>query len=128
MKTPVQYLSALAICKSKPEEVQIETPKDEATGKYRGIIKVFMAEEWQTVVSLEPLYDSAEDAKAAMTKFVNKIRLTTPYVGQRWPVENGPIPFGFVIHPDPKGERILARPSNPERKKGFPFTPARRRR
>lgn len=110
MKVPVNYLSALALCKSKPEEIKIEASQIGETGKYKGIVKVLLSGEWQTVVDLDPLYDSADDATAALTKLVDKIKRTTPFVGQLWPVENGPIPFGFVIHAGLNGERILARP------------------
>lgn len=127
MKVPLNYMSALAICRATDEQVKVEGPKDEATGKHRGIVKVLIGGSWESLIELDPVYDTEEYAVFALKKFVQRIRLTTPFEGQHWPKENGPIPFGWSVKAGPNGERILAG-AGLKKQRGTNHTPPKKRR
>lgn len=129
MKLPIPYVSALAICKATDEEIKFGSEHDAATDKHKATITCLFKRgegtEWVKVFETQPYYATPEEAIAAITKFGAHVKETTPWAGREWPLEKGPVPYGFTIHAGPKGERLLARPKA-KRAKGPNFTKPRR--
>ncbi len=144
MKVNLPYVSALAICRATDEEIRytrVQGPVPEGEGtpaaaivhRWSCAIEVLFkgregkAEEWVKVFETEKVYGTEDEACAAVSKFCAKVKDTTPWAGREWPVEKGPVPFGFIIAAGESGKRLLARARKANAHKGPRHQPPRRR-